>query len=253
MASRIKLRLTKLEQSAPASGLSPDAERMLVELLGRRDAMFWPWRTHRGSYRAEVRRLQREYLSGRGGLTARSQGASNWKSGHHTRNELIACHSVTAQLDGGQVTGLRLTPQGTADARAMIGDRLATCSTKATAAAYIVLERFEGCEHSGQWMSESALFGEDVCTGDNPTAWDDRTELLLPLLASGAIESTSDTWHRVYYRAVDGVELPTEPPSTLPQRPWADRAYVRAFDGERAALARSECLDGSIEIPMRCT
>lgn len=253
MVRRIKDRLAKLEQAAPASGLSIDAERMLVDLLARRDAMFWPWRSHRGSYRAEVKRLRREYLSGRGGLKARSQGEQNWKAGHFTRNELIASGSVTAQLDGGQVTGLRLTPQGVADARAMIGDRLHTTNTKATIAAWIILSRFEGCEHSGKWMIENALFGDDVCAGDNPTAWDESTELVLPLLACGAVESCSDSWHRVYYRATEGYQLQPEPLSKLQERPWADKAYVKSFDHERAALQRLEATDGSIELPMRCT
>ncbi|MCC7336178.1 MAG: hypothetical protein IT422_13890 [Pirellulaceae bacterium] len=251
--NRIQKRLEKLEQTTAGADMSVEAERLLVSLLGRFDALWWPFRTHKDSYRAEVRRLQREYLAGQGGLKARSQGANNWKADHFTRNELIASGAVSPHMSGGQVTEMRLTPQGIADARAMVGDRLHTLDNQTTYILWLLLCRFEGCEHSGLWMIENNLLGEDVCAGDNSSKWDHATEYVLPLLSCGAVESCSDAWHRVYYRAVPGFELPTEPSSTATERPWADAAYVIAFQRERAALERSECLDGGIVIPMRCT
>ena len=251
MAVRITSRLKILEESKAGAELSGKAERLLVSLLARFDALWWPFRTHYGSYRAEVRRLHREYLAERGGLRAASQGERNWKADHHVRNELIASRLASPNMSG-QVTDLRLTPQGIADARAMVGSRLSTLNSPASIAAFIILERFEGCEHSGKWMIENKLFG-DAVSGDNPAAWNDHTELLLPLLSCGAVESTSDLWNRVYYRAVPNFGLPTEPPSEATEQPWADGAYIRAFDAERAALQRLTCDDGGIFIPMRCT
>jgi hypothetical protein len=248
MASRLTTRLAKLENSSGCGQLSEDAQRLLVQLLARLDAIFWPFRTHEGSYRAEVRRIQREYLSGVGGLRAASQGESNWKAGHYTRNELIGASLVTAHVDGGQVTGLRLTAQGIADARAMVGDRLHPLHSQGPQIVRELLRR-----HQGEWVRENDLFGPDACVGDNPSTWDHLTEYVLPLLREGLVESNSDLWRRVYYRAVDGAEIPSEPPSGLTEQPWADGLYVSAFDSERAALRRLECSDGGIAIPHRCT
>jgi hypothetical protein len=253
MASRLSSRLQNLERSSGADGISPDAARLLVQLLARLDGLFWPFRTNEGSYRAEVRRLQLEYLSGAGGIVARSQGENNWKAGHHSRNELITAKLVSPLLEGGQVVGLRLTQQGIADARAMVGNRLCGSDNKVVRIILLALRKFEGCEHSGKWMMENMLFGETTCSGPDPSKWDHATELLLPLLRCGAVECTSDSWHRASYRAVEGIEIPEEPPSTRQVEPWADHAYIQAFDSERAALMRSECDDGGIFIPMRCT
>jgi hypothetical protein len=239
-------RLEQLEQAATPK-LSVDADRLLVSLLGRLDALFWPFRQH-AEFRAEVRLLQVEYLAGRGGLRSRSQGESNWKAGHHARNELIKAGLVTPQIEGGQVTSMRLTMQGIADARAMVGYRLRGINDKITQACHEILRR-----QAGQWIRENDLFGEDVCKGDNPTDWNFATECVLPLLRYGAIESNSDSWKRVYFWFVDSVASITEEPSSLRQmEPWADAEYISAFNSERVALQRLES-DGGIHIPVRCT
>ena len=251
---RLSTRLKQLEQtSSVGDSISVESKRLLVQLLGRTDALFWPFRKHEGSYRAEIRRLQLEYLAGRGGLRAAGQGGSNWKAAHYARQELIAAGLVEPSLAGGQVVSLRLTAQGIADTRAMVGDRLCNIGEKRTIMLLAMLLTFEGCEHSGKWMLENHLFGEEVCKGDNPSEWEWAVDYALPLLRCGAIESTSDLWNRCYFRAMDGVEIKAEPTSTRTLEPWADECYLDAFDNERTALMRLECEDGGIFIPMRCT
>ena len=243
---KLSTRLQKLEQATSDTAMSIDAERLLVQLLARRDAMFWPFRTH-GSYRAEVRRLQREYLQGVGGLRAASQGETKWKSGHFTRNELTAAKLVSPQTAGGQVLGLRLTAQGVADARAMVGDRLQPLDSALTQGLLTVLRE------NGDWVRENDLFGDELTSGTDPNDWQHAVEYLLPLLSCGIVESNSDLWNRAYFRFVDGVNIPLEPPSTSQVRPWADGLYLSAFDAERSALERLEAEDGGIVIPIRCT
>ncbi len=244
--ARISTRLSKLEDSQGSGELSLDSLRLLVSLLGRLDALFWPFREHK-EFRAEVRLLQREYLAGRGGLRSRAQGESTWKSAHFARNELIAAGLVTPQLESGQVTSMRLTPQGLSDARAMVGDRLHGINYEGTLVCYVLLKR-----QPEKWVRENDLFGEDVCKGDNPSDWNFAIEWVLPLLRCGAVESNSDAWHRVYFWFVDGVELTDEPASLRQVEPWADAAYISAFNSERDALQRLEA-DGGIHIPVRCT
>ena len=251
--ARIATRLAKLEDSTGSKELSVESLRLLVSLLGRLDALWWPFRTHTGSYRAEIRRMQLEYLSGTGCLRAASQGETNWKAAHHARNELIGAGLANASLSGGQVVGLRLTARGLADAIAMVGDRLQRLVNRPTLTLLVILRKFEGCSHSAKWMLENNLFGADVCKGTNPSDWDHAIEYLLPLLRCGLIESTSDLWNRCYFMAVDGVDIQDEPTSKMQAQPWADSAYVSAFNSERDALLRCECLDGGIYIPMRCT
>lgn len=238
--ARLATRLAKLETSV-SSTLSADASRLLVQLLGRLDALFWPHRSHDGSYRAEVRRLQVEYLNGVGGLVARASGETNWKSSHFARTELIAAGLCTALESGGQVVSLRLTPQGISDARGMVGSRLhdvATCVP--------LLDRLR----DQGWVSESKLFQIDLV--GNPSEWERLIDFMLPLLRAGLIESNSDTIGRCSFRMVDGVEIPVEPPSIRTVETWGDDEYLQSYNSERAALARLECDDGGIFIPMRC-
>ncbi len=252
--SRLRARLQALERAAAGTALSLDASQLLVRLLGRFHAMWWPFREHEGSFRAELRRVQLEYLAGVGGLAAKSQGSTNWKAGHHARNELIGSGLATALEAGGQVIGLRLTRQGIADASAMVGDRLHAIDDPKVQYRLAQLRSFDGCDHSGEWMIENQLFGDDVVTSADPNDWDHEVEYMIPLIACGAVETTSDLWHRAYYRATD-----VDPPESLPPSvciqyaAWADDVYIAAYNGERAAIRRWECLGGNLFIPMRCT
>ena len=251
--ARITSRLAKLEDSQGSGELDADSSRLLVSLIGRFDALWWPFRTHEGTYRAEVQRMQVAYLAGTGSLRAASQGENNWKAGHYARNALIAAGLASAAKSGGQVTGLRLTPQGICDAMAMVGDRLHRLANETTLTMLGILQRFEGCNHSGKWMIENNLFGEGVCVGVDPNDWHHAIDYLLPLLRYGYAKSTSDIWNRCYFIAVDGVDIRDEPPSDMDVQPWADHLYVESFNNERRALQRLVCEDGGIYLPMRCT
>ena len=249
---RLAKRLNALEQAAP-SGLSVDADKLLVSLLGRLDALFWPFRSHTGSYRAVVRARQLDYIAGLGGLSAKAQGQENWKVQHYTRTELTTAGLCTAITSGGQTVALRLTPAGLADAATMVGDRLATLAGQPTRILLELIRQHEPSSHSGKWILENDLFGSDICQGDDPNEWEFAIDFLQPLLRCGVIESTSDLYHRVYFRLVDGVVIPDLPVSTRQVEPWADDLYIASYNTERESLQRLRCDDGGIFIPMRCS
>jgi len=238
----LKSRLSRLEQQAASA--NDDWQRLLVSLLARLDALAWPFREHTGSFRPEVRRLFREYLSGVGGLRASGQGETSWKAAHFARNQLIESGRCDAVTSGGQVTGLRLTPQGLADAMALVGTRLRSITESSG-----VLQRIRAA--NGQWLSESDLFG--IPLDGDPTIWAGLIDYVLPLLRAGIVESNSDLRSRSYFRSIDGVQVPAEAASSLSEASWSDSWYIASFNSERAALMRLECLDGGIVIPVRCT
>ncbi|MCE3017457.1 MAG: hypothetical protein ACK56W_02400, partial [Pirellula sp.] len=144
-----------------------------------------------------------------------------------------------ALFSGGQVTSLFITPLGEAYARRLVGDRLKTIN--AVAIVYVVLP-------TDRWMSESELFRENLI-GD-PETWNDATELVLPLLTSGLIESSSDNVGRVGYRRTSK-ELPDEPEIDVAVDESMDSIYVRSFNEERKSLQQCEPLDNNeVFIPL---
>ena len=99
MSKRLNTKLDELEQQTRPDGtLSVPEKTMLVQCLGRRDSWFWPWRVT-ASVRPpipEIRARQREYLAGSSGVSARSDGRSQWKSAHETRQGLVAAGMLQA-------------------------------------------------------------------------------------------------------------------------------------------------------------
>jgi hypothetical protein len=250
MVSRLHSRLNRIEADKPTA-MTVDARKLLVSLLGRRDALFYPWRCI-GNHRGSIARMQREYFSGKLGMMARSQGESNWKAAHHTRNELIAAGQCTATIAGGQVTGLRLTLKGESDARSLVGDRLSLGEFAEVLVEWIN-ERFDRPFCSRNWCSESALFNLPNHGAGDPASWQHLTELVLPLLVVGAVKANCDAWGRVYYSVVDDAEIPTPQYSELDAVESFDSLYIKAFNDERSTLSKLDDSDGEIVIPIPCT
>lgn len=238
-----RTRLKRLEASQ-GSNTTPEALRLLVALLGRRDALFWPWRDW-GPHRAAIQTLQESYIAGTEGVRARSQGESNWKASHHQRNELIAAGLASAVTQGGQTTSLIITLLGEALASALVGDRLLIPLRESD----IALARLQTVEadRAGGWISESTFAGETL-VGDF-SEWEWFTERLLPLLTSGAAVQNSDAKGRSYYK-LTGRELPTFPSVALEPQDWAESHYLREFEQEQSFLSRLDDCSGRIVIPI---
>jgi hypothetical protein len=234
---RIKTRLDSLERAKGEVDVADN--RLLVSLLARRDALFWPWR-HNGQSRLGIWQRQREYLSGTTGIVSKADGKQDWKTAHEARNRLIQAGYVTAIRSGGEITSLILTLFGEAVGQKLVGDRLRTI--RDAVAALVLLS-------ADEWTSESVLFQENL-SGD-PESWSHCTEIVLPLLVCGLAVSNSDNSGRVGYRRADR-ELPEdEPEIDVDCDESMDSIYVRAFNSERSALSSCEPLDCSeVWIPL---
>lgn len=234
---RMKSRLDALERSTGVVDISDN--RLLVTLLGKRDARFWPSR-HSGQSRLGILQRQREYLAGTRGISSKADGKTDWKNAHEARNRLIQSGFVDAVRGNGEVTSLIVTQLGETVARKLVGSRL--FSLHDSIIAYVQISK-------DSWTSESVLFQENLI--GSPADWDNRTELVLPLLVSGLVTSNSDSYGRVGYRKTQR-ELPNDSPSVAVEcDPEMDSIYIKSFNSERAALMACEPIDASeVWIPL---
>lgn len=248
--SRLKTRLARLEASGiGTTKLSPAARSMLTQTYGKLTAMFFPQRTHPQSWPA-VARMRRDYIEGRAGIAARSEGAANWKAGHEARTELVTAGLAVAIRGGVEVQGLSLTPLGRATAFGLVADII-----PGVVLSQAITGRLRGLpadrEQEGlTWVSESTLFGF-ACTGD-ASRWIDLTDALLEPSIAGAVDSRCDIRGRCFYRFIQEFEpLPQieniEPDAVLSE------VFVDAFVAEVARLKTLEDADAGLIVPIRCT
>jgi hypothetical protein len=234
---RIRTRLDALERSTGVADISD--HRLLVSLLAKRDALFWPFRDS-GKSRLAVLQKCREYLAGVRGISSKADGKASWKDAHEARNRLIQAGYVDAVRGNGEVTSLIVTQLGETVARRLVGSRL--FSLLDSIIAYVQIS-------TDSWTSESVLFGENLL--GCPSDWDHKTEIVLPLLTAGLVTSNSDSYGRIGYRKTTR-ELPNDAPSVSVEcDPEMDSVYIRAFNSERSALMACEPLDCSeVWIPL---
>lgn len=243
MKSKLHRRLSKLEQT---ESLSQGSSEMLVSLLGKLDALFWPCRFADASWLPSLIELRRNYLSRAQGLGASAEGREAWKAAHRHRSELIKQGYAIAVTSSSQVTGLRLTPIGEVTARHLL-------DIPTRAAAPWMQERLSGGFRylNRQWVSESELYRLGELHGDS-SQWDRLTEFVAPWLTCGAVDCRADLRGRVYYswNEID-IEPEPEPVSSLPEVIEPLSIYSRAFQSE---IVRFRSLESSCEvvIPMRC-
>ncbi|MBX3420538.1 MAG: hypothetical protein KF752_03175 [Pirellulaceae bacterium] len=234
MSKRLHNRLDRLEKPA-GPDLSQSDRLLLVSILGRRDALFWPWRWQIGIQppMTEIRRRQREYLSGVSGVAVHADGKRQWKNSHSARQRLIGAKMVTATHSSGQVTSMFLTPLGEAYARSLVGG----LETVESALPVIQALRMLSEATSVAAVRESVLFNRD-CVG-NPEDWSHLTELVLPFLTSGMVTCHSDTQGRIAYTPQE-VEPPAAIAVDVAVDPEADRVYFDGYESERNALETAE-------------
>ena len=239
---RLKSRIDALESGrSPSTELNAAESSLLVNVLARRDALFWPWRfqIHSKISHPEIRRRQREYLAGAAGVAVRADGKADWKNAHDIRQRLIASGLITAVHSSGQVTGVFLTAQGEATARALVGDRLHSFHESGV----IVLARLRDLSAATpvRAVRESVLWGRELL--GCPNSWDDFTEMILPLLTSGIVKADSDTQGRACYTPVAGIEEPPEITVSVAADDALDELYLSSFHNERQTLENVEPRD----------
>lgn len=229
---RTKTRLNELETENGETVLSHRARKSLVELLGRRDALFWPWRCSVDPRHLEpmpsILARQRSYIERSEGTLLKADGKGDWKLAQAVRVELVVGGYVDPILSSGQVTSLILTTDGEAMARSLVGPRLRTCDDVA-----ILWERLQRLASERSPVSESRLFGE-VLHGD-PSAWDNWIESMLPLLTCGSVRAAPTTTGSICFSIVSQ-ELPLCPSVSIDPLPDAEGWYLNAFEHERRYL-----------------
>ena len=236
---RLKSRIDALESGrSPSTELNAAESSLLVNVLARRDALFWPWRFQIHSKVAfpEIRRRQREYLAGTVGVAVKADGRDNWKSAHQQRQNLITAGLISATHSSGQVQSVFLTTQGEATARAMVGDRLHSFHESGV----VVLARLRDLSAATPVRSvrESILWNRELI--GCPNSWDDCTEMILPCITSGLVTADSDTQGRACYTPVDGIEEPPEITVDVKADDYFDTRYLKAFENERQTLENVE-------------
>ncbi len=246
---RLNTKLDEIErQAGTGDGVLSVAEKtLLISILGRRDALFWPWRWTSKTQPPipEIRQRQREYLTGVVGISAKADGRHDWKNAHELRQSLIAAGMLTAMASGGQVTTLFLTPTGEATGRSLVGDRLFTVNR--AMAWRLMLQILT--EIHGPYIRESVLFGL-ACTG-NPADWEAHIEPMLSLMTAGIVSADSDTCGRILFRIVEGATVPDSIDGAVPEEEQFDAIYVKAFNAERNVLENAEPRDPSeIYVPI---
>ncbi len=246
---RLSSRLAALERDDNTTAPTREESALLVTILARRDALMWPWRFQRNSRTSftEIRRRQREYLAGQVGVAVKADGRSNWKSAHELRQRLIAAGMTAAVHSGGQVQSVFLTHRGESTARAMVGDRLH--SFHGTGVFVLARLRLLSLGTSCRAVRESVLWNHD-CVGC-PNDWDDKNEMILPLLTCGIVAANSDTQGRACYTPVDGIAEPPEITAAVANDAAFEELYLTSFHDERTMLETLEPRDPhEIHIPL---
>ncbi len=242
MSKRLNSKLDAIEQQAGTdTSLTPAAKILLVQILGRRDAMFWPWRwtlTYRPPM-CEIRNRQRDYAAGVSGIAAKASGAGDWKHAHELRNSLIASGMTTAVRSGGQITSQFLTAKGEATGRTLVGHYLARYHDEGSE----VLARLKALvEETGcSAVAETVLWGRP-CFGD-PSDWDYLTERILPCITAGLVRVEQDTVGRIVFIPVEGATEPERIVVDVEADPQFLGVYLKSWSDERSVLERCEPRD----------
>ena len=242
MSKRLNTKLDAIEQQAGTdTSLTMAAKILLVQILGRRDAMFWPWRwtlTYRPPM-CEIRNRQRDYAAGVSGIAAKASGAGDWKHAHELRNSLIASGMTTAVRSGGQITSQFLTPLGETFARALVGDYLAASHDEGSE----VLARLKTLvEETGFSAVAETVLWNRPCHGD-PSGWDFLTERVLPCITAGLVRVEQDTVGRIVFIPVEGATEPERIVVDVQADETFLPIYLKAWSDERSVLERCEPRD----------
>ena len=236
--------------SGQQSELTHADKKLLVSLLGRRDAMMWPWRWSlaMSDRFPEIVRRQKEYLSGEAGLPVKAQGRADWKTSSERRQRLIDAGMVAGVSSGGQVLSLFLTLKGEAVARALVAwvATLDECTP--------VLRRlFDLSGGKPNVPIRESMVWQNPCTG-NPQDWNYLTERILPALTAGVVRATSCTQGRISYSIVAGATIPEQVSVDQQAEEWASDLYLSTFNAERASLESCVARNGlEIWIPLPAT
>ena len=241
----IARRIRDAERSATGT-TTGDHHRLWCELVGRRDALFWPWRDATNALPVVQRR--RAFLAGAEGIAVRADGRAAWKPSHEARRQLLDAGWATGRFASGQVTSLFVTEAGDAVARAIVGDLPGPLDSLLPLAR---LRVYTGKPFCGRdWVAEADLFDLPP-DADCPRDWDRESGRILPALVRGWADSRCDAYGRIYFTPATDVAIPELVDSDAAEHPDAWDWYIAAFKAERDALRVAEPADpAEIVVPL---
>ncbi len=105
----------------------------------------------------------------------------------------------------------------------------------------------------GGWVCESLIFKSDYAARPSGSDWFADTELLIPLLVVGVIESRTSTAGMIFYRPVESAELPK---LDVVEFELGDESLMEIYDDTMsAAMQLRERIEvgGGLCIPLSAT
>lgn len=224
-------RLSRLE--AGGSTAAPD-HLHLVRLLGLVDGLIFPPR-YTDNYTSEVV-ARRDYFRDGVTFTVGDVLASDealWKRSERVRQAM----AVEGWITLGQRAKVKLTTAGDTLARKLVG-LPSLDDTPVLLAFHMLTEKF---------TCESVLFGKQFRDSRD---WQEFTEIVLPLIACGAVESISNTAAAVHYRVVGPLpEGGPIGPSSLDYNEQHSTEYTEAFC-QSIRERQNRPVGGEVAIPM---
>jgi hypothetical protein len=174
-----------------------EKEQILIRILSRTDAIFWPCRSWQGCLQQTLAEHRKRYLSG-SGVPWHSASLGGRSNPTRLLSELEQAESIQCFREATKVRFARLTPESETTTRALIG-------LSSRAAGLLTLKklkeaRVEKDHFRAGWISEKELTG---CDYNSPKI---ETELLivqnfsLSALAAGWVEFNSSTLGHGFYR-----------------------------------------------------
>ncbi len=237
----IRNSLSRLESSGGGSPISDHMEP-LAGLLGSIDALFMPHRERQGA--SAIAQRQRRYRD-HGIVWQSAVGGSSraWKSDERLRASLVESNLITVHKSSGAVPGVKITAVAENAIRRALG--LSVGSRELLALINVMAGQDDGSAdyRSGGWVSECRLFGGNYVDRPSSAAWHHDTEVLLPLLVAGCIESRSSPAGHIFYR-VTGKPFPQfEPIDIEPASASVQEIYSTRFTTAVQDRKLSEPLD----------
>jgi hypothetical protein len=229
----------------------------LADILARTDALFWPARII-GGKTARLAALEAErsdYHSTGIHWAGLAEGNSRaWKQNERQRAALETAGLV--RISRAESTPrLRLTLEAEHSTRRALG--LSTLYDAIPRELFRVITEAPDSPltRAGGWVAESYLTGWDYNSRPQASDWDALTELMLPMLTAGIVESRTTTAAQIFYRAArplparedaPQIEIATAPDSIL-------EVYSRAFGEGSEARERLENPGAELYIPLSAT
>ena len=200
----IKRSLKRLEAITGVSGANSLDGHLdaIAGILGTIDGTMWPIRSvGHNKANCAIQQHQKRYHTNGISFQGLSGGGSDraWKSDERLRAALVDAGLITIQRMSKANAGIKITPWAEDAVRR-------ACGLPSFRDAFIVFELLKLLPpfFPDGWVAESDLFNANYQDRTNGSDWGRDTELIVPLLVAGVVESHTSTNAHVFYRVSGG-------------------------------------------------